>query len=327
MTPERWRAIEELFHAAAELPAAEREALLVREAAGDAALRAEVESLLASELGAIGEIRGAIGREASRLDQGAAPLGERRLGPYRVCARSGTAGWARCSSRGAMTSQYRTEVAVKVLRRGLETAEAVARFRDERQILATLEHPGIVRLLDGGSTGGRVPYLVMEYVDGAPITRHCDAHRLDVAARAASCSARCARRSQYAHQKLIVHRDLKPTNILVTARRHAEAARFRDREAARPEARSRGRTGTGMRPLTPEYASPEQVRGERLSTASDVYALGAVLYELLAGVQAQPIEGEGLAAMQRVLEVVRRGRASSRPWRGEPRSREISTTS
>jgi eukaryotic-like serine/threonine-protein kinase len=302
VTPERWRAIEELFHAAAELPAAERVALLDREAADDVALRAEVESLLASEQGATAQLRGAIGREASRLDESADPVAERRLGPYRLVREIGHGGMGAVYLARRDDDEYRTEVAIKVLHRGLETAEAVARFRDERQILATLKHPGIVRLLDGGSTGERVPYLVMEHVEGAPITRHADAQELDVRGRVELFRKVCAAVA-YAHQKLVVHRDLKPSNILVTADGTPKLLDFGIAKLLDPEAGSEANTGTGMRLLTPAYASPEQVRGERVSTSIDVYALGAVLYELLAGAQAQPIEGEGLAALQRVLEV------------------------
>lgn len=302
MTPERWRAIEALFHAAAELPAGEREALLDREAAGDAALRAEVESLLESAAGATTQIRGAIGGEASRLEPGEAPLGERRLGPYRLVRELGQGGMGAVYLAVRDDEEYRTEVAIKVLHRGFETAQAVARFRDERQILATLKHPGIVRLLDGGSTGERVPYLVMEHIEGAPITRHADAHELDVRGRVELFRKVCAAVA-YAHQKLVVHRDLKPSNILVTADGTPKLLDFGIAKLLDPEAGREADTGTGMRLLTPAYASPEQVRGEPASTSTDVYALGAVLYELLAGVQAQRIEGEGLAALRGVLEV------------------------
>src|SRR5437773_8946061 len=156
----------------------------------------------------------------------------------------------------------------------MDTEAVLQRFRDERQILADLDHPNIGRLLDGGTTADGVPYFVMEYVDGQPIDRYCDDHRLGIEARLELFLNVCAAVS-YAHQRLVIHRDIKPSNILVTAE---GASKLLDFGLARVLARESGeeaaRTETALRILTPEYASPEQIRGEELTTATDVYSLG-----------------------------------------------------
>jgi serine/threonine protein kinase len=302
VTPERFRKVEEVFDAAADAPAGERTAVLDRLCAGDAELRTEVESLLISMAGAPTQIQGAIGRAAGEVTEAATGSVPRRIGPYRLEREIGHGGMGAVYLAVRDDDEYRTAVAIKLLHGGLETAQAVARFRDERQILAGLEHPGIVRLLDGGSTEERLPYLVMEHVKGATLTAWADARDLDVPARVALFRKVCAAVA-YAHQKLVVHRDLKPSNILVTAEGQPKLLDFGIAKLLDAEAGREAATRTGMRLLTPEYASPEQVKGEPVSTAADVYALGALLYELLGGAQAQRIEGDGIEALRAVLEV------------------------
>jgi serine/threonine protein kinase len=179
--------------------------------------------------------------------------------------------------------QYRKQVAIKLVRVGLTTPLAVERFRDERQILANLEHPNIARLLEGGTTEDGVPYVVMELVDGQPIAEFCDDHQLTIDARLNVFLDVCSA-VQYAHRRLIVHRDIKPNNILVTREGSPKLIDFGIAKILDPEA-SDGidQATTGLRILTPAYASPEQVKGEPITTASDVYSLGVVLYELLTG--------------------------------------------
>jgi serine/threonine protein kinase len=273
MTPERWARIEALFDAALALPEPERAPFLEREAE-DAELRGEVDSLLGADRTADALIEELVGSGAgAALAQ--ASLAGRRLGPYRLVRELGRGGMGAVYLALRDDDEYRTEVAIKVLHRGLETEAAVARFRDERQILATLEHPGIVRLLDGGSTDDGLPYLVMEHVAGVPITAWADERRLSVAARVALFRKVCDAVG-YAHGRLIVHRDLKPQNILVDQRGDPKLLDFGiarllddvDRQAL---------TRTGAQLLTPGYASPEQVRGEPVSTAADVYALLLVI--------------------------------------------------
>jgi eukaryotic-like serine/threonine-protein kinase len=180
---------------------------------------------------------------------------------------------------------FRHRVALKVLRRGLDTDDIVARFRAERQILASLSHPSIARVFDGGTTEDGLPYFVMEAVEGAPITEHCDANRLSIAERLALVE-RVAAAVEYAHRNLVVHRDLKPSNILVDRDGTVKLLDFGIAKLLDPAPDdATPATRTGVRPMTPEYASPEQVRGEPITTASDVYQLGALLYQLCTGVR------------------------------------------
>src|SRR5690606_10699481 len=177
---------------------------------------------------------------------------------------------------------FRRRVAIKLLRGSPDGEELHRRFRAERQILASLEHPNIAQLLDGGVTDGELPYLVMEYVDGQTITTYCDRHRLSVHQRIALFRDVCAA-VHHAHRNLVIHRDLKPSNILVTPEGKVKLLDFGIAKLLNPMASVEEVpvTRTHFRILTPDYASPEQVRGDTLTTTSDVYALGVVLYELL----------------------------------------------
>jgi tetratricopeptide (TPR) repeat protein len=300
LSPDQFRKVEEVFDAVADAPPGERAALLDRLCTVDTALRTEVESLLGSLEGAPEQIAAVIG-DAARSAAQATPGEGSRIGPYRLARELGRGGMGTVYLAVRDDEEYSTEVAIKVLQSGgLETAEAVARFRDERQILAGLEHPGIVRLLDGGSTGDGLPYLVMEAVAGSSITDWADAHGLDVRARVQLFRKVCSAVA-YAHQKLVVHRDIKPANILVTAAGEPKLLDFGIARLLDPARRAEARRAP-TRLLTPEYASPEQLRGEPVSTGTDVYALGAVLYELLSGSRAHRLQGEGLQALQALLE-------------------------
>jgi eukaryotic-like serine/threonine-protein kinase len=179
---------------------------------------------------------------------------------------------------------FQKRVAIKVLKRGMDTDSIVRRFRHERQILASLEHPFIASLLDGGSTPDGRPYFAMEYVEGQPIVDYCDTHRLDTAARLELFRHVCSA-VQYAHQNLIIHRDIKPANVLVIAEGTPKLLDFGIAKLLNPEltGQTLAPTAPGLQLMTPEYASPEQVRGDAVSTATDVYSLGVLLYELLAG--------------------------------------------
>lgn len=287
ISPERWRQLEPLLDAVLECPASGRAALLDRLCAGDEELRAEVERLAdACENADEGFL-------AEPAPQFAAPLlaqltsereeGIRRgaVGPYRVVGEVGRGGMGTVYLAERADQQFEQRVALKLVRDGLDEPERMRRFLEERQILASLEHPNIARLLDGGVTAGGHPYFAMEYVRGLPIDRYCDENRLDVAARLRLFCRVCAA-VQYAHRNLVVHRDLKPTNILVGEDGEPKLLDFGIAKllAAREEP---GITREGFGPLTPEYASPEQVRGDAVSTASDVYSLGVLLYSLLSG--------------------------------------------
>ncbi len=193
-------------------------------------------------------------------------------------------------------------MAIKVLGPGLTSAGLEKRFRGERQILAALEHPHIARLYEGGRTAAGRPYLVMEYVDGLPLDEYCDRQRLSVRHRLELFRKICAA-VHYAHQRLVVHRDLKPSNILVDASGEPRLLDFGIAKLLDPEALpvTVETTRTGLRPMTPGYASPEQVRGEAITTASDVFSLGVLLYELLTGRPPHRLQRLSPREVERVL--------------------------
>ena len=281
MTPERWQQIRGVFDQAAALGLEERGAYLDQACATDSDLRHEVESLLLSDHEAgIGFLNTPAIDLAGRSGIGSAPsrVG-RRIGAYNIVEEIGRGGMGEVYRAGRADGQYEKEVAIKLVRGGYDTASVLERFRHERQILASLDHPNIARLLDGGTTDEGIPYLVMELIEGTPIDQYCDANKLNVTERlhlfVQVCSA-----VQYAHQRLVIHRDIKPGNILVTREGVPKLLDFGIAKILDPAAIS---ATTVAGPLTPEYASPEQIRGEPITTATDVYSLGVVLYQLLTG--------------------------------------------
>jgi serine/threonine-protein kinase len=274
--------IEEAFENALDLGPDQRAAWLSDRCAHDAALRAEVEALLAAHEAPPGILERRFPVAPSALVE--EPLHDRRIGPYRVVRELGRGGMGVVYLAERVDGEFRREVAIKLLRNSPDAEELHRRFIAERQILASMSHPNIAQLLDGGTTDGELPYLVMEYVDGLPITLYCDRHRLEIAARLRLFVDVC-RAVSSAHQNLVIHRDIKPGNILVTATGQAKLLDFGIAKLLNTTigGLSLPHTRTALRVMTPDYASPEQVRGESLTTASDVYALGIVLYELLAG--------------------------------------------
>ena len=205
----------------------------------------------------------------------------RRFGPYRLLREIGRGGMGTVYLAERADDQYHKQVAVKLLQAGVERDEIVRRFRRERQILASLDHAHIARLLDGGTSEDGAPYIVMEHIEGRRIDEYCDGNRLTVSQRLRLFLSVCAA-VQFAHRNLVVHRDLKPGNILVTAGGEPKLLDFGIATLLETEPSAAAPTGTGLA-MTPEYASPEQARGEPITTASDVYSLGVVLYELLTG--------------------------------------------
>ncbi|MDX6501462.1 MAG: eukaryotic-like serine/threonine-protein kinase [Blastocatellia bacterium] len=285
MTPKRWQRINELFHAALVLDGQERSAFLVAQSAGDDALRAKVAALLTSHDQAEGFIQGSVFGNAAQLlveDEAQAMIGQ-HIGLYKINREIGRGGMGTVYLATRDDNQYQKQVAIKVVKRGMDTDLVLARFRNERQILAGFDHPNIARLFDGGSTETGLPYFIMEYIEGLPIDGFCDTQRLATAARLELFRTVCAA-VQYAHQHLVIHRDIKPSNILVTAEGLPKLLDFGIAKLLHSEATQRTAT-TGMlqRLMTPEYASPEQVLGEHVTTVSDVYSLGVLLYELLSG--------------------------------------------
>ncbi|MEE8524497.1 MAG: serine/threonine-protein kinase [Thermoanaerobaculia bacterium] len=282
MNAKRWQRVKSILEDARELPHQGRRVWLAEACGGDAELQRDVESFLEHEdrlEGFIEEpVLSFLGEEAEALDERAVG---RCVGPYRL---------ARLLGKGGMGAVYLAEreqdfeqrVALKLLRRGLADRQAIRRFEAERQILARLEHPNIARLLDGGTTADGTPYFVMELVDGEPIDRYCDRHRLSIRARLELCLEVCSA-LEVAHQSLVIHRDLKPGNILVDVSGRPKLLDFGIAKLLRADGSAPAVTGTAPQAMTLRYASPEQLRGEPIGTASDVYSLGVVLYQLLTG--------------------------------------------
>jgi serine/threonine-protein kinase len=286
MKKDRWKEVKALFQQALERRAEERGDFIREVSRDDTTLRFELESLLESHDGAgtfMSRPPGAAAAEVLSLG-GDAPLTGKRVGPYRVLRRVGRGGTGSVYLAARDDEEFQQRVALKVIRRGMATAEMLARFRSERQILASIDHPNIARLLDGGSTEDGLPYFVMEFIEGEPIHQYCDNNRIDLAGRIELFRAVCAA-VQVAHQNLVVHRDLKPGNILVTADGTPKLLDFGIAKMLNPElnADTHDPTMLELRVMTPEYASPEQMQGRAVTTASDVYSLGVLLYELLAG--------------------------------------------
>jgi serine/threonine protein kinase len=229
------------------------------------------------------------------------PAGE-LIGPYRIVSSLGQGGMGEVFLAERADDQFRQLVAIKLVRRGLLSRHVQSRLRQERQILASLEHPNIARLYDGGATSDGTPYIVMEYVDGKPIDTYCDEHCLSVEQRLRLFRTVCSAVHR-AHQNLIVHRDLKPSNILVTPQGVPKLLDFGiaklldDREMMHTMAV----TQADVRVMTPDHASPEQIRGDIITTASDVYVLGVLLYELLSGYRPFVMRGNRLAELERAI--------------------------
>jgi serine/threonine protein kinase/tetratricopeptide (TPR) repeat protein len=308
MDPDRFARLQELFHGAQALPTGERRAYLEATSGGDRALVDEVLLLLASGEEDADNLAEDVRVAASALarDTGAG----KRIGPYRVLRELGEGGMGVVYLAVRDDDAYRKRVAIKVASGTANREEA--RFVRERQILATLEHSGIARLLDGGSTESGRPYLVMEYVEGEPIDLYCDRRRLTIAARLELFRLVC-QAVHHAHQGLVVHRDIKPSNILVTASGQPKLLDFGIARLLAPDLLAAGSTltGTGLRPMTPEYASPEQLHGAPVTTAADVYSLGVVLYELLAGRRPFRLKERPLHEITRLIADVEPGRPSS----------------
>ena len=276
--PDRWSRLDEVFQGALELPAAYRTAYLDRACDGDRDLRVEVEAMLAAE--AIGLERLVPGDEQPPADPD--PFLGMRLGPWQIVEFIGRGGMGTVYLAERADGQYEQRVALKLVPASAHRNRAHVRFRAETHILGRLSHPNIARLLDAGFTPEGSAYLVMEYVDGSPVTTYCDARRLTIEQRLRLFLA-VANATQHAHQSLIVHRDLKPSNILVSRGGEVKLLDFgiaKLLEANHPLA---DETTPELRALTPAYAAPEQLRGDPVTTATDVYVLGAVLYELLTG--------------------------------------------
>jgi serine/threonine protein kinase/tetratricopeptide (TPR) repeat protein/TolB-like protein len=278
---EQWEQIKEIVATALE-QTIEQRPVFVREACGDDdALRQEVESLLLHHDRADSLLEGPAAMHL--FDAHASSMTGRRVGAYRITREIGHGGMAVVYLAERDDREFRKRVAIKMLLPGIHSQEILHRFRNERQTLASLDHPNIAKLLDGGSTEDGWPYLVMDYVEGVPIDKYFDAHDLPVRERLGLFLQVCAA-VEYAHTQLVIHRDLKPENILVTNEGVPRLLDFGIAKLLNPDCLEEPLlTKTGWRPMTLEYASPEQVRGQPVGSASDVYSLGVLMYELLTG--------------------------------------------
>ncbi len=293
MTPERWQQVKKIFDLALQCEPQQRAAYLAEACAGDAALCSEVESLLSAHSDAGGFIEepivnsSAVSVSELSVPQSTAEADRmlgRHLGSYRLVKQIGHGGMGTVYLAVRDDDQFTRRAAIKLVSRGMDTDFILRRFRNERQILADLDHPNIARLYDGGTTEDGLPYFIMEYIEGQPLLEYCEQRKLGIEQRLKLFREVCVA-VHYAHQKQVVHRDLKPGNILVTTEGFPKLLDFGIAKILKSDTSGQtlDATLTMMRMMTPHFASPEQVRGEPVGPASDVYSLGVVLFELLTG--------------------------------------------
>jgi len=302
ITPGDWQRVKEAFHSAVELDPDQRRSFLDEFRGSEPELYRELESLLAHQQPTVEVFDDETLLLSGLVHDEQVPWEGRRIGAYQVVTKIGEGGMGAVFQAIRVDDHYLKNVAIKVVRASCATQPYLQRFRGERQILATLDHPHIAHLLDGGATEDGLPYLVMEYVSGLPIDEYCDQQRLSIQDRLKLFLKVCSA-VEYAHQKLVIHRDLKPANILVTAEGEPKLLDFGIAKLLDPELyfQTIDADGTNAWPMTPEYASPEQVRGEQITTASDVYSLGVVLYRLMTGHAPYTLPRTGMAQWARVI--------------------------
>ncbi len=283
MDEKNWQNVKEIFLAALEKDAEKRTVFLNEVCGDDANLKSEVESLLASHEEVEEFIETPVFQVGEVFTNGANPQ-EKRLGNYKIIKEIGAGGMGVVYLAAREDEQFRKRVAIKLVKRGLDTEDVLRRFRNERQILASLHHSNIASLLDGGTSDDGLPYFVMEYIEGSPLLQYCAEHQLSINERLDLFKTICSA-VQHAHQNLVIHRDLKPSNILITHDGEVKLLDFGVAKFLNPELMgdNLSQTQTQFRVMTPEYASPEQVRGGHITTATDIYSLGVILYELLTG--------------------------------------------
>jgi serine/threonine protein kinase/Tfp pilus assembly protein PilF len=308
MSPERFKQVEDIFQTALDLAPEERDRYITKACAGDADLKRQVETLLTQyeEAGDLLDetlsVHSNLHAVAALITDADDPMLGRRVGAYRIEREVGRGGMGAVYEAVRADNMFRKRVAIKLVKRGMDTDFILRRFRNERQILAALDHTNIARLLDGGTTDDGLPYFVMEYIEGQPLYAYCDGQRLNVAERLRLFRSICDA-IHYAHQKHVIHRDIKPSNILVTPDGAPKLLDFGIAKLLDPElaAETIDLTLTAVRLMTPEYASPEQVRGGPVTPASDIYSMGVLLYELLSGHRPYRLKNRGLHEVARVI--------------------------
>lgn len=298
INPESWRRVKAIFLEVLEQSETERAGFLLKACGGDLEIKKEVEDLLAAHFESESFIENPAFEVASIFkSNGQHQRTEKRFGHYKIIKEIGIGGMGAVFLAERDDGQFRQEVAVKIIRQTLADSEIINRFKRERQILASLNHPNIAKLLDGGVTADGLPFLAMEYVAGEPITEFAEKNCLNIEERLELFLKICSGVA-HAHRNLIVHRDLKPSNIFVADDGNPKLLDFglaklldNNLDAGSTAAAA---TATAFRAMTPAYASPEQLRGETITTASDIYSLGVVLYELLTGVRPFQFKNQSL---------------------------------
>jgi eukaryotic-like serine/threonine-protein kinase len=319
MSPDRWQQIEAVFQAALDLSEDERDSYLSEKCNSDVELRSEVEKLLADLDSAEGFIERPVWTDSQFLNSSAKKVISEsideeiyehtredstgsQIGAYRLVSELGRGGMGAVFLAERADGEFSQRVAIKLIKRGMDSDFIVRRFRHERQILASFEHPFIARLLDGGSTSDGVPYFVMEFVEGETLYNYCDKKKLNIRERLKVFQKVCSA-IDYAHERQIVHRDIKPSNILINRQGSPKLLDFGIAKILDPNLihESINPTASLMRLMTPDYASPEQVQGIEVTPASDIYSLGVLLYELLTGHRPYNFDGRALHEVTRVI--------------------------
>lgn len=312
LTHYRWQQIDTLFGQALEQPPEYRTSFILEACGTDTELRNHVEKLLELHEESGGILDESVGSIAAPLipelmeqievepssTQGPGSM----IGPYEIIKEIGCGGMGTVYLARKIDDQYGVQVAVKLVRRGMDTQDVLRRFHHEGQILAALKHPNIARLYDGGVHDDGRPWFAMEYIQGEPIHEYCDRHQLTVEERLKLFITVCEA-VQHAHQNLIIHRDLKPAHVLVTARREVKLVDFGIAKLLEPDRMELTdfHTREGVKVMTPEFAAPEQVRGEVVNTASDIYSLGVLLYLLLTGRHPYRVESSSMSEVERIV--------------------------
>ena len=297
MNSERWNKIQSIFEKALNLNPSEKENFLQRECGDDKELFDEVASLLLADEKQHSIFSGSAADYMAVVD---ATLEGKTFGNYRAIKQVGSGGMGSVYLAERVDGMFEQKVALKVVKPGMNSQEIITRFEEERQILARLQHPHIARLLDGGISELSLPYFTMEYVEGKPITEYCDDKNLTIEGRLELFRKVCEA-VLYAHQNLVIHRDIKPSNILVQEDGTVKLLDFGIAKVFEDSDDKKLLTRTGMRMMTPEYASPEQVKGDPVSTATDIYSLGLILYQLLTGCPPYEIQSTSALEMERII--------------------------
>lgn len=299
---ERLNRVKELFDKAIIINQKERDSFLEMECGNDIALKNEVLSLIASLNNTKDFLEEPLTISEKDKNNFVDPYIGKQIGSYIIDGEAGVGGMGVVYSGKRNDKEFEQQVAIKILKHGITSEYLLKRFQIERQTLANLQHPNIARLLDGGRTVDGLPYLIMEFIDGIPITQYCNENNLSIEQKLKIFRDVCSA-VQYAHQNLVIHRDLKPGNILITTDGNVKLLDFGIAKLIDEELvdYSDGLTKTGIWHLTPEYASPEQIKGEKITTASDVYSLGVLLYQILTGFQPYKITNNSPASISKII--------------------------